>query len=215
MKHRTSVRSSPHAAGGNRNAVFLACLLSAMALTGGLLLAMRTAPLNTEAKSLFAVDNSDSLESIFNVEASTAAQKWTFIYIHQTATASGSTVTLANADGSLGDHFVIGNGEGSGDGELLIDQRWTRQQPCVPPTGVRLGGQCISISLVGTLDSQPPTPLQYRRLCQLVQALQARYHIPTDKVNWFTTSGRQTARIGQCFDTQRFSAQLIMQPFAP
>jgi len=215
MKQRNSVRRALPAIGVNRGAAVVACLLSAMALTSGLLLAMRTKRLNTQAQSLFAVDTSDSLDSIFNLNDASPTQRWSFIYIHQSATASGSAVTLANSDGSLGDHFVIGNGEGSGDGELLIDQRWTHQQPAAAPAGVHLGPQCVSISLVGNLDQQPPTPLQFRRLCQLVQVLQSRYHISPDNVSWFTNSTRASATIGRCFPAQRFDAQLLgKQTFA-
>lgn len=192
----------------SRRAVVLASLLGVMGLTSALLLAMRTNPMTPEARTLLAPTD-ESLDVIFNTEAAANSDPWKYIYIHHSATAAASADGLLRGDGSMGDHFVIGNGDGSGDGELLIDQRWIQQQPARGPRGIKLSPACISICVVGDLDQAAPTPTQYHRLCQLVQTLQAHYHIPTDEVSWLTNLPGDPGGIGRWFPGQLFHEQLL------
>jgi hypothetical protein len=193
----------------SRSAVVVAALLGVMALTSGLLLVLRTGPLTPEPRSLFAVASSDSPESIFSTAVPADTHSWKSIFIHQTGRSSGSAATLARADGSMGDHFVIGNGEGCGDGELLIDQRWNQQQPAALSTALSLPPQCISISLVGNLDEEAPTAIQFQRLCQLVHTLQSRFHIPAEQIRWINNLP-DAGGIGRRFPAQRFQREILV-----
>ena len=58
--------------------------------------------------------------------------QWQAIVIHHSATPAGDSVTLnrqhtASGLAGLGYHFVIGNGQGLGDGLVEVGYRWNRQ----------------------------------------------------------------------------------------
>ena len=73
-----------------------------------------------------------------------------------------STASSWAIDG-CGYHFVIGNGNGSGDGQIEVAQRWNNQKQGVHCRNARthdVDEYGIGICLVGDLDQQPPTPRQ-------------------------------------------------------
>jgi hypothetical protein len=112
----------------------------------------------------------------------------------------------------MGDHFLIGNGDGLMDGEIQIGQRWNRQQGALPPAGARFGaaagGAIVSIALVGDFDKTVPTPTQLRRLNQLVGTLQGELRISAGNVLVMDTP-RSAAGIGRYFPKSGFRAQLL------
>ena len=89
---------------------------------------------------------------------------------------------LLGYDG-CGYHFVIGNGNGSGDGQIEVAQRWNNQKQGVHCRNARthdVDEYGIGICLVGDLDKQPPTPRQVAATQALVAYLSQRYRIDTD-----------------------------------
>ena len=79
-----------------------------------------------------------------------------------------------------GYHFVIGNGNGSGDGQIEVAQRWNNQKQGVHCRNARthdVDEYGIGICLVGDLDKQPPTPRQIAAAKALVAYLSSRYNI--------------------------------------
>jgi hypothetical protein len=132
--------------------------------------------------------------------------RWDYIIIHHSATKFGSVQIFRAGHYARGGawpfndtmlyHIVIGNGIGTGDGELQEGGRWLCQQ---------LGGGCrsvvynfhpknirdffrtwsdyynfkgIHICLVGDLSTTHPTPKQMATLTAVVDTLCRRYHIP-------------------------------------
>jgi hypothetical protein len=202
--------------------VFLS-LLSVLTLTSLLLKAMARSPMQPDAAdTLFAYGTGDSIDAIFHVQAPVQPGRWQYVYIHHSKTASGNALTLGSADEGLGDHFVIGNGDGLADGELQISQRWNHQQSALSPAGnLVVQSNCISICLVGDFDRKPPTPMQLGRLGQLVQALQTRCRIPASRVEWLSdgaegsgTAAASVAGIGRLFPATAFHDQLRSWPAA-
>ena len=193
--------------GSNRKVIVFAALAGTLTITSALLLALAPAPLTAEATtSLFAVDTPRNLDVIFDTTVPSAPNRWKYIYIHHSATASGNTAALAQSAG-LADHFVIGNGDGCVDGELQITQHWAQQESILtPPPGIsHMDPACISVCLVGDFDQTRPTPTQLRRLGQLVNALQARLQIPADQV-WMILQPRphrQRRRRGAALSRRR------------
>lgn len=169
-----------------RKALVFISLVFFLTLTSALLLALSPAPLRPAAvSSLFAAQDNyvpDSMDSIFNTDTPVPAGRWNSILIHCSSTWSGNASTLATAEG-LGDHFVIGNGDGATDGEIEIGSRWNLQQSALPPAGVQsIDGKCISICLVGDFRTGRPTATQVRRVEQLVQTLRSHAGIATNSV---------------------------------
>jgi hypothetical protein len=193
-----------------RKLIVFSTLLGVLTLTSALLMALAPAPLVPDAAtSLFAVDEPRSMDAVFETHSPVQPGRWQYIYIHHSQTASGNALTLGEATGGLGDHFIIGNGDGCMDGEFQIGQRWNQQQPALPPAGAnKIDPACISICLVGDFDRTTPTPTQIRRLNQLVNALQGQLHIGPEQVLTLDTP-HSPAGIGRYFPKSAFRGQLL------
>ena len=71
-------------------------------------------------------------------------------------------------------HFVIGNGRSSGNGQIEIGSRWTRQINGGHVASDYLNNIAIGICLVGDLNRQVPTQAQLAALDELVTYLRGR-----------------------------------------
>jgi hypothetical protein len=193
-----------------RKFIVFSTLLGVLSLTSALLMALAPAPLVPDAAtSLFAVDEPRSLDVIFQTRSPLQSNRWKFIYIHHTRTPAGNALSLAQATDGMGDHFLIGNGDGLMDGEIQIGQRWNQQQAALPPAGTnKVAPSWISIGLVGDFDKTVPTPTQLRRLAQLVGALQGELHLPAANVI-VLDSPRAPAGLGRYFPQSAFRGQLL------
>jgi N-acetyl-anhydromuramyl-L-alanine amidase AmpD len=115
---------------------------------------------------------------------------WRFIVVHHSASANGSAAEFDRAHREkgweeLGYHFVIGNGTGSGNGEIEIGGRWTKQKHgahCKVEGHPEYNDFGIGICLVGNFDVTRPTEAQMAALSRLVQYLMTRYHIPRNRI---------------------------------
>jgi hypothetical protein len=115
---------------------------------------------------------------------------WRYIVVHHSATATGSAAEFdkmhrARGWDELGYHFVIGNGTGSGDGQVEVGPRW-RSQKWGAHTGHTPDNEYnnfgIGICLVGDFTDHMPTPAQLAALRSLTAYLAARYGIPVKNV---------------------------------
>ncbi|HLH27453.1 MAG TPA: peptidoglycan recognition family protein, partial [Acidimicrobiales bacterium] len=115
-----------------------------------------------------------------------ADRPWRYIVLHHSASAAGNYDEIDREHRKLlgydgcGYHFVIGNGNGSGDGQIEIAQRWNGQKQGVHCRNARshdVDEYGIGICLVGDLDQQPPTPRQIAATRALVDYLSRRYRI--------------------------------------
>ena len=186
----------------HRNVVVLGSLFGALALTSVLLLALSPAPLSPDAtRSLFALDNADLFDQVFRAPASFEPAQWKHVFIHHSGAPAGS------GQQSEGDHFVIGNGNGCGDGEIQMTQRWL-QQARATPAGARVNPACITICLVGDFEQGEPTAAQRQRLQQLVQAIQSRCGIAAVDVLPDNTPDTRAA-LGRLFPMAEFRQQLL------
>lgn len=182
-----------------------------MSATGAILLALSPQPMSPELpQSLLAVDGpADALDAIFDASGDARPNTWRYIHVRHTKTAGGDTASLMAAGQQVGDHFVICNGTGGDDGEIQITPRWTTQRSALPPTGAAaIDPQCISISLVGDFDRNPPSAKQLRRLTRLVCTLQARLNIPANNVVVHPRHGTPAAA-GQHFPLAEFRSQIL------
>ena len=94
----------------HRKFIVFVSLVGLLTLTSALLLALAPAPLMPDAaSSLFAIDAPPSLDVIFNTKVQSPPNRWKYIYVRHSRTASGSALSLGQAPGGLGDHFVIGS----------------------------------------------------------------------------------------------------------
>jgi LysM repeat protein len=101
--------------------------------------------------------------------------RWRTITIHHSATRYGNARVFDRYHRKKGMqglfyHFLIGNGNGLGDGQIEVGWRWKEQAEVNRP-------QDIQICLVGNLMKQPITERQYETLKRLIAVLRRRYGI--------------------------------------
>lgn len=191
------------AAGLPRGVIVGGALLAALGVTCILLALLSPSPLTPDVTArLFVTSTGD--EPLETVVGTAAKGRWDAIYIHHSKTPGGDTSTLADlarARGIVGppDHFVIGNGDGMGDGEVQVTSRWSQQAPAASPAqGARVEPGCISICLIGDFDRMRPTEAQRASLARLLAVLQARLQLGPDRVVQLSQEG-SAAGVGRHF----------------
>jgi hypothetical protein len=140
----------------------------------------------------------DSQRSVEQIEAGwrnhvVPDRAWRWIVIHHSGpSAKGNAFEFdklhrappRNWD-ELGYHFVIGNGTGSGDGEVEIGSRWSKQKHGAHakilghPEYNDVG---VGICLVGNFDVSRPSEAQMQSLARLVRFLMDRYCVPRNHI---------------------------------
>jgi hypothetical protein len=173
-------------------------------------LALAPPPLVSDGlNSLSAADHGQFLDDIFKTTVRAKSDQWKFIYVHQSATAGGNARSLAFSPEGLCDHFVVGNGNGCQDGEILMSPRWNSQHPASASPGIEhIEPNCISICLVGDFDHSMPTPTQLSRLQQLVTTLQSQFRISAEDVILLSDTA-SPASIGRYFPITAFRDQIL------
>ncbi|MFG0292666.1 MAG: peptidoglycan recognition family protein [Phycisphaerales bacterium JB050] len=177
----------------SRPQIVWASLLLAMTVMTGLLSLMTGAPSTLKfapAASTVPSEPGDWLESVLAPADAIEGPKWDGIVIHHTASIQGSLESVTRQHemqglNGLGYHFLIGNGNGAEDGELLVGYRWQEQQPgahVAGPMSERYNATKIGICLIGDGDSRGFTSEQMSTLMQIVRAMQERFDIPDEAV---------------------------------
>jgi hypothetical protein len=145
-----------------------------------------------------------------------ADRPWRYIVLHHSASATGNYDQIDQEHRKIlgydgcGYHFVIGNGTGSGDGQIEVAQRWNNQKQGVHCRNARshdVDEYGIGICLVGDLDKQPPTPRQVAASQALVEYLSQHYRIkPTNISTHSHLAATPTVCPGKFFPTQSILA---------
>ncbi len=104
--------------------------------------------------------------------------RWKNIIAHHSATGNGNASIFdrfhrrhRNMPNGLGYHFIIGNGTNSGDGEIEVGSRWTRQIQGGHVRSLAYNDNSIGICLVGNFENTHPTPNQIEAFKELVTHL--------------------------------------------
>jgi N-acetyl-anhydromuramyl-L-alanine amidase AmpD len=141
--------------------------------------------------SLIATHESTS-DPISPRESALDRDRWTSIVIHHSGSPAGSAETLHRQFQSLGYdglgyHFLIGNGQGLGDGVVDVGYRWNRQLPGAHVVGTQsehYNQHAIGICLIGNGDRRAFTERQVNELIELVRRLQRELRIPAEQVRF-------------------------------
>jgi hypothetical protein len=142
------------------------------------------------------------------------ARPWKYIVIHHSATDTGSAASFDREhrergwDG-LGYHFVIGNGTGSGDGQVEVGYRWRQQLRGAHAGNLDYNERGIGLCLVGDFEKSYPTARQMDSLNALVRFLQARCGITANNIiGHDDVPGKKTRCPGRNFSVAAFRAAL-------
>ena len=120
--------------------------------------------------------------------ADAAPRPWRWIVVHHSDTKTGCAAAFDRYHkdvhhwDELGYHFVIGNGTGSGDGQIEVGPRWSKQKWGAHAGVKEFNEFGIGICLVGHFDVTRPTPAQMQSLTQLTAWLMTSYHIPASHI---------------------------------
>lgn len=114
-------------------------------------------------------------------QANVRKGRWKYIIIHNSGTRQGNARVfnkyhrrVRKMKNGLAYHFVIGNGRSSGDGQIEIGPRWTRQINGGHVASDYLNNIAIGICLVGDLNRDLPTKAQLAALDELITYLRGR-----------------------------------------
>jgi hypothetical protein len=159
-------------------------------------------------------------DPIFNSETLSLRASWSGIVVQHLGEPAGSVESIhrshtAGGLNSLGFHFVIGNGNGLGDGTVHASERWINQTKAARPVSIPIelwDENVITICLVGNGNRRPFTERQILHLSRLVQRLQHELSIEASKVllaSDLVQPTNQPTSPGKFFAEALFHSQLL------
>ena len=141
-------------------------------------------------------------------------REWKYVVIHHSASGSGNAARFDKYhrennhwENGLGYHFVIGNGHGSGDGQIEIGNRWIKQIDGAHAKVHEYNHFGVGICLVGNFNTTNPTANQMASLITLAKYLQERCGIPSEKIV-LHRSVRETDCPGREFPHDKLLAEI-------
>jgi hypothetical protein len=171
-----------------------ASLTGSMTAVTALLLALDSGPSarldGFALPALAATTGTTTIEAVFDTREPVAPGQWQAIIIDHSGAAYGTPRSIdeqhrAMGLRGLGSDFVIGNGNGMGDGEIHVGERWLNQQPGAHTAGAQgdwYNRHAIGITLVGDGSRRGFSDAQMTRLVDLVSALAREYGIPPEQI---------------------------------
>ena len=107
--------------------------------------------------------------------------RWKYIVVHNSGTRQGNAKAfdyyhrkVRGMRNGLAYHFVIGNGSYTGDGQIEVGNRWSRQINGGHLKSARDNNIAIGICLVGDFNNQSVRKTQLQSLDELVRYLEAK-----------------------------------------
>lgn len=151
-------------------------------------------------------------DQVLELDVELDPERWQRIVLHDLGRPTCPDELLALVDSPRGDeqgrgyHFVIGNGNGLGDGLVMVTRRWRAQQA---GRHVAAGADTsIGICLVGQGDRIPFTPRQLDSLAALVRRLQSATGLPREAVLRHSDLAGEGAGPGRYFPLAGFADRL-------
>ena len=139
---------------------------------------------------------------------------WKYVVIHHSASDSGNAASIGKYHkdekgwvNGLGYHFLIGNGNGSRDGQIEVGNRWDAQIDGAHAGKDEYNKHGVGICLIGNFEEGYPTSSQISSLTYLINYLQERCNIPRNQVIMHRTF-RKTACPGIHFPYNKVMANL-------
>ncbi len=139
---------------------------------------------------------------------------WKYIVIHHSASDKGNAASIGKYHkeergwiNGLGYDFLIGNGNGSRDGQIEVGNRWNKQIDGAHAGNPEYNKHGIGICLVGNFDNDYPTNQQFSSLLYLINYLQKRCNIHKNDVILHKTF-RKTVCPGEHFPYNKLMARL-------
>jgi N-acetyl-anhydromuramyl-L-alanine amidase AmpD len=153
-------------------------------------------------------------ESIMSELNKFKIRPWKYVVLHHSATDQGNARRFDKHHreekgwvNGLGYHFLIGNGNGSRDGQIEVGNRWNSQIDGAHAGKDEYNKHGVGICLIGNFENDYPTSLQISSLTYLINYLQERCNIPKNQVIMHRDF-RKTACPGRLFPYNKVMASL-------
>ena len=115
--------------------------------------------------------------------------RWKYIVIHHSGVDEGTLKSIdryhreeRHMENGLAYHFLIGNGNGLGDGEIAVGNRWKEQLDGGHLRSEEQNKIALGICLIGNFDNTKPTGKQLASLENLIRALMRRCDLSASAV---------------------------------
>lgn len=102
-------------------------------------------------------------------------ERWKHLIVHHSATPTGNAAKfdayhrrVRHMENGLAYHFLIGNGTDSGDGEIEIGPRWTKQLRGGHVASLSYNENSLGVCLIGNFEETRPTSRQLAALIELL-----------------------------------------------
>ena len=122
-------------------------------------------------------------------KARVAPHRWKYIVLHHSGVDEGTLKSIdryhreeRHMENGLAYHFLIGNGNGLGDGEIAVGNRWKEQLDGGHLRSEEQNKIALGICLIGNFDKTKPTGKQLSSLENLIRALMRRCDLSASAV---------------------------------
>jgi hypothetical protein len=165
-----------------REAKVFAGLLVSMTIGAIVLMALGDNPPSAGAFCLSNYYHLAPIEKVITSRAVQSANRWNRIEIRYSNTKAGNIEQLALFNGltdpeDINCHFVICNGLGAADGQILPTERWQKQWSVVPNRAGDGSGRTIRICVIADGIDTLPTDFQTKRGDALVEGLCRKFDV--------------------------------------
>ncbi len=176
-----------------RVAKVLAALLVSMTTGAICLMALSGNPPLAGPFSLSSYTGLVPVEKVIRSRTEQQPDRWDRVEVYYSGTTAGNIEQLASLGGlaapeNLNCHFVVCNGRGGTDGQILSTQKWQRQWSIVRGANWNDRAQAIRICVIADGKTARPTDCQIRRVYALVDKLCQKFLIPPKSIyypgNW-------------------------------
>jgi len=176
-----------------RVAKVLVVLLISMTAGAVVLMSINGKPPSAGPFCLSAYYRLDPIEDAIYSQAAQNTSRWNCIEIYFSQTKAGNIKQLASLAGNTSPdqidcHFVVCNGLGGTDGEILSTTKWQRQWSIIPGRNWYGTPQTIRICVVADGQESLASNAQIRRVEALVEKLSRHFQIDSQAVyyprNW-------------------------------
>ncbi len=188
------------------------------AVTGLLALGDHRARPGFPATTTSLFSDAADLDPIFRLEMPLDRSRWTSIVIHHSGEPAGDPESMGRLHRGygyrmMGYHFLMGNGNGMGDGVVHVGERWIKQLPgwhAVGRSADYYNEHAIAICVFGNGDRRPATNRQMSQLVGLVRRLQRELLIPASAVRLHRdVAGGLTSSPGKYFPAADLEERLL------
>jgi len=129
----------------------------------------------------------DPVDKVISSRSAQSPGRWNRIEIYYSDTRAGNIEQIASLGGlsspeDINCHFVICNGLGGGDGQIMPTERWQRQWSVVPSRTWYGTTQTIRVCVVADGKTARPTDFQKRRVESLLEKLCRRFDVSTKAI---------------------------------